>query len=102
MSAVRGSMRAALAVAMVAAGAVAVGPRETLAAPAPAAAARRAPAPRLSMDQAVRLVEQRYHARVVRAETREQGNRTIYVLRLLDQAGRVFIVRMDAASGRIL
>ena len=101
MSAVRGSMRAAL-VAMVAAGAVAVAAPVALASTAPPADARKAPAPRLSMDQAVRLVEQRYHARVVRAETRERGNRTIYVLRLLDQAGRVFIVRMDAASGRIL
>ncbi|MGA7539034.1 MAG: PepSY domain-containing protein, partial [Steroidobacteraceae bacterium] len=56
----------------------------------------------LSMDQAVRLAERRYRARVVRAETRTEGNRTIYVLRMLDGAGRVFSVQVDAASGTIL
>jgi uncharacterized membrane protein YkoI len=59
------------------------------------------PAARLSMDQAVRLAERRYRARVVRAETRTQGDRTIYLLRMLDAAGRVFSVEVDAASGTI-
>lgn len=54
------------------------------------------------MDQAVMLAEHRYRARVVRAETRTEGDRTIYVLRMLDGAGRVFSVRVDAASGTIL
>lgn len=67
----------------------------------PAHSATRAPV-RLSMAQAVRMVEQRYRARVVRAETRIDGGRTLYVLRVLDQSGRVFTVRVDAASGRIL
>jgi Peptidase propeptide and YPEB domain len=58
-------------------------------------------AARLSMDQAVRLAERRYRARVVRAETRTQGDRTIYLLRMLDGAGRVFSVQVDAASGTI-
>ena len=56
----------------------------------------------LSLDQAVRLAQQRFKARVVRAETQMQGGRTIYVLRMLDDAGRVFAVRVDAASGTIL
>jgi uncharacterized membrane protein YkoI len=56
----------------------------------------------LSLDQAVRLAQHRYKARVVRAETQMQGGRTIYVLRMLDDAGRVFAVRVDAASGTIL
>ncbi len=56
----------------------------------------------ISMDQAVRMVEQRFNARVVRAETRRQDGRTVYVLRLLDRSGRVFTVRVDAATGRIL
>ncbi|MDA8349243.1 MAG: PepSY domain-containing protein [Pseudomonadota bacterium] len=56
----------------------------------------------ISMNQAVRMVEQRFKARVVRAETREEGRQTVYVLRLLDRSGRVFTVRVDAASGRIL
>jgi uncharacterized membrane protein YkoI len=56
----------------------------------------------LSMDQAVSLVEHKYRARVVRAETQTRGDRTIYILRMLDDAGRVFSVRVDAASGTIL
>ena len=56
---------------------------------------------KLSMDQAVRLAQHRFRARVVRAETQTQGDRTIYVLRMLDDAGRVFAVRVDAASGAI-
>lgn len=56
----------------------------------------------LSLDQAVRLAQHRFRARVVRAETQMQAGRTIYVLRMLDDAGRVFAVRVDAASGTIL
>ena len=56
----------------------------------------------LSLDQAVRMAQHRYRARVVRAETQMQGGRTIYVLRMLDDAGRVFAVRVDAASGTFL
>jgi uncharacterized membrane protein YkoI len=54
------------------------------------------------MDKAVRLVQHRYRARVVRAETQRQGDRTIYLLRMLDDSGRVFAVRVDAASGAII
>lgn len=57
---------------------------------------------RLSMAQAVRLAQHRFRARVVRAETQMQGDRTIYVLRMLDETGRVFAVRVDAVSGTIL
>jgi len=57
---------------------------------------------KLSMEQAVRLAQRRFRARVVRAETEMQGDRTIYVLRMLDDAGRVFAVRVDAASGTFL
>ena len=63
------------------------------------------PSPRrasLSLAQAVRLAQHRFRARVVRAETQTQGDRTIYVLRMLDDTGRVFAVRVDAASGSIL
>ncbi|MGH8295091.1 MAG: PepSY domain-containing protein [Steroidobacteraceae bacterium] len=58
--------------------------------------------PRLSIDQAVQLAQRHFRARVVRAETQTQGGRTIYVLRMLDGAGRVFVVRVDAVSGAIL
>ena len=65
--------------------------------------ARQAPLQRkVSMDKAVRLAQRRFNARVVRAETETQGDRTIYVLRMLDSAGRVFAVRVDAASGAFL
>ena len=71
--------------------------------PAPGAVAGHArAAPGMSMGQAVRMVEQRFGARVVRAGTEQQDGRTVYVLRVLDRSGRVFTVRVDAASGRIL
>jgi uncharacterized membrane protein YkoI len=54
---------------------------------------------RLSLDQAVAMAERRYGARVVRAEAHERNERVVYVLRLLNDAGRVWTVRVDAASG---
>ncbi len=84
-----------LAAAMIGAGAWAV--------PTPGGAATQSSAaPGLSMGQAVRMVEQRFAARVVRAGTEQQDGKTVYVLRVLDRSGRVFTVRVDAASGRIL
>ena len=56
----------------------------------------------LSMDQAVQMVEQRYHARVVRAQTQNEEGRTVYVLRLLDDSGKVWTVRVNAANGTVL
>ena len=56
----------------------------------------------LSLAQAVRLAQHRFRARVVRAETQSHGDRTIYVLRMLDETGRVFAVRVDAVSGAII
>ena len=55
----------------------------------------------MSLDQAVSMVEKRFKARVVRTETRTEGDRKIYVLRLLNDAGRVWTVRVDAASGSV-
>ena len=66
--------------------------------PAPAAGASSS----VSLDEAVRIAEQRFHARVVKAETQQGEGRTLYVLRLLDEAGRVWTVRVDAASGAVL
>jgi uncharacterized membrane protein YkoI len=56
----------------------------------------------ISMDQAVRTVEQQFRARVVRAEAQQEGGRTVYVLRLLNDSGRVWTVRVDADSGAVL
>jgi hypothetical protein len=55
----------------------------------------------MSMDQAVRMVEERYHARVVKAQTERDEGRTLYVLRLLNDAGKVWTVRVDATSGSV-
>lgn len=56
----------------------------------------------VSMDQAVKMAEQRFKARVVRTDTEREGARTVYILRLLNDAGRVWTVRVDAANGAIL
>lgn len=56
----------------------------------------------VSMDQAVKIAEQRYKARVVRAEAQRDGDHTVYVLKLLNEAGHVWTVRVDAANGGIL
>jgi len=56
----------------------------------------------VSMDQAVKMAEQRFKARVVRAEAQHEGIRTIYILKLLNDAGHVWTVRVDATNGAIL
>jgi len=56
----------------------------------------------VSMDQAVKMAEQRFKARVVRADMQHEGPRTIYILKLLDEAGHVWTVRVDATNGAIL
>jgi uncharacterized membrane protein YkoI len=70
---------------------------------APAFAADAPPAVHagLSMDQAVHMVEQRYHARVVKAESHKDNGRTTYALRLLNDSGKVWTVHVDAASGAV-
>jgi uncharacterized membrane protein YkoI len=55
----------------------------------------------MSMDQAVTMVEQRFRARVVRAETETDNGHTVYVLRLLDDSGKVWTVRVDADNGSV-
>ena len=56
----------------------------------------------MSMDQAVKMAEQRFHARVVKAEAEQENGHVVYVLRLLNEAGRVWTVRVDAANGALL
>jgi hypothetical protein len=53
----------------------------------------------VSMDEAVEMAQRRFNARVVRAEVVERDGRRVYVLRLLSDDGRVFNVRVDAATG---
>ncbi|MGH8198414.1 MAG: PepSY domain-containing protein [Steroidobacteraceae bacterium] len=54
----------------------------------------------ISLDEAVARAERRYKARAVRAEEKRHGDRIVYRIRLLGDDGRVFEVRVDAASGR--
>jgi uncharacterized membrane protein YkoI len=54
----------------------------------------------LSLDEAVARAERRYKARAVRAQEKRHGDRIEYRIRLLGDDGRVFEVRVDAASGR--
>jgi uncharacterized membrane protein YkoI len=56
----------------------------------------------VSLDTVVRQMEQRFNARVVRAETRQEKGRTVYVLRLLSEDGKVWTVKVDADSGAVL
>jgi uncharacterized membrane protein YkoI len=55
----------------------------------------------VSMDQAVRMVEQRFHARVVKTQTQQDNGHTVYVMRLLNDSGKVWTVRVDADSGSV-
>ncbi len=54
----------------------------------------------ISLDEAVARAERQYKARAVRAEEKRHGDRVEYRIRLLGDDGRVFEVRVDAASGR--
>ena len=56
----------------------------------------------VSMEQAVKMAEQRYRAKVVRAETQHNDGRTVYVLRMLNESGHVWTVRVDASNGAVL
>jgi uncharacterized membrane protein YkoI len=55
----------------------------------------------VSVNQAVHMVEQRFHARVVKTQTEQDNGRTVYVMRLLDDSGKVWTVRVDATSGSV-
>ncbi len=54
----------------------------------------------ISLDEAVARAERRHNARAVRAEEKRDGDRIEYRIRLLDDDGRVFEVRVDAETGR--
>ncbi|HEV7607409.1 MAG TPA: PepSY domain-containing protein [Steroidobacteraceae bacterium] len=55
----------------------------------------------ISLDEAVSRAEAQYHARVVRTDVQDEDGRKVYVLKLLSEDGRVFTVRIDAATGRM-
>jgi hypothetical protein len=53
----------------------------------------------LSREEATALVQKRYAARVVRTDIADQDGRRLYVFRLLSNASKVWIVRVDARTG---
>lgn len=55
----------------------------------------------MSLDEAVAMVQSRFRARAVKAETVNEGGRRVHRIRLLNDEGRVWTVSVDAASGRI-
>lgn len=55
----------------------------------------------ISLDEAVSRAERQYKARVVRTDVQDEDGRKVYVLKLLSEDGRVFTVRIDAATGRM-
>jgi hypothetical protein len=54
----------------------------------------------ISLDEAVRRAEAQYRAKVVRTDVQDEDGRTVYVLKLLSEDGRVITVRVDASTGR--
>src|SRR5262245_15266450 len=55
----------------------------------------------MSRDEAVQMAERKYNAKAVRVETIESGDRRIYEIRLLNAEGKVWTVRVDAATRRM-
>jgi uncharacterized membrane protein YkoI len=68
-------------------------------APPPAPAAGGTAVVELTREQAIALVQRRYHARVVRTVLVEQQGRRVYVFRLLSSGSHVWTVRIDAKTG---
>jgi uncharacterized membrane protein YkoI len=69
----------------------------TAACAAPAAAA----AGSMTMDQAVKMAEKKFHAKVLNAGTQTEDGKPIYVLKLLNDTGHVWTVHVDAATGAV-
>jgi uncharacterized membrane protein YkoI len=55
----------------------------------------------ISLDEAVALVQKRYDAKAVKAESVEQRGRLMHRIRLLSPDGKVWTVTVDAQSGQI-
>jgi len=68
---------------------------------APAARASSPRAESLTLDEAVERMERKYEARAVRAEEKVEDGRRVYRIRLLSADGRVFDVKLDAATGQV-
>lgn len=55
----------------------------------------------ISKDEAVQKAERKFNAKVVKAETVSDGDKLVYQIRLLNSEGKVWNVRVDAATGRM-
>lgn len=56
----------------------------------------------MSLDAAVAMVRARFGGKIIGASTTHQRGRTVHVIKLLSDEGRVRTVRVDAQTGRIL
>jgi uncharacterized membrane protein YkoI len=55
----------------------------------------------MSLDQAVAMVQAKYGAQVMRANTVQEDGRTVHYIRLMSaDRARVWTVRVDAATGQ--
>jgi uncharacterized membrane protein YkoI len=54
----------------------------------------------ISIEQAQAMAERRFKAKVISKETRQEGDRKIYVLRLYNEK-ESWIVRVDAQTGQM-
>lgn len=61
-----------------------------------------ATAQRVSLDAAVAIAQRRVPGQVVGADTRNHRGRIVHEVRILDEQGRLHIVRVDGASGRVV
>jgi uncharacterized membrane protein YkoI len=55
--------------------------------------------PRYSLDDAITLVKEEIGGRVLRAETLQRDNRTVYQVRIITDDGRVRTINVDAQNG---
>ncbi len=70
---------------------------------APVSASRRAQARAgVSLDEAAAMVRRQTDGRIIKASTRRSNGRAVHYIRVLTRDGKVFTVRVDAATGRVL
>lgn len=55
----------------------------------------------VSLDEAVRMAQSRFNARVVKAETVRSGDRRVHQIRLMNGQNKVWTVRVDAETGQM-
>ena len=55
--------------------------------------------PRYSLDDAITLVKEKIGGRVLRAETLQRDNLTVYQIRIITDDGRVRTINVDAQNG---